>query len=797
MIQTHVYMDFLHQFVSETLIYALGWTVLHSLWQGLLIALVMVLLFQALENKSAKLRYEVASFALFLVFISSLCTFFVLYDAIDQQSIQGQLQGDWMMILQGESSTGFLQHTIQQSMDYFNQYLPMIVSAWFMGAFFFSLRLIGGLAYVQHLKYNDNDLLPAFWQKQMNELAYQLRLEKKVDLLESALVKVPLVIGFFKPAILMPLGAINSLSEKEVEAILAHELAHIYRNDFLLNILFSFIEILFYYHPAVWWISANVRLERENCCDDIAVRLCGNSLTYAKALVKLQEMNRNQIVPSFAMPFSGRKNQLLNRVQRILNQSQNRSNIMEKMTATGLLVFILAFLSISAKTPIDPPQNQTVDLIRQNINLPTNAEVFLLPNDDEIIAQITQEGFHATSDTLPQKKNKQRIIKTEDDQTIDLTLENGKIQQLIIDGETIPESELPEYEALVAETMEEFSNITPAPPAPPRPPAPIMNNGRFAPPTPPAPAMDNRRFAPPAPPAPPKPPRFSDSNTTTFNSWNSNKTVTTRSGDDGETIIVIEGQGKEPMEIVVQSNNEAVIIDGQSIQSGDTIIIPNYRFPLIEDELKGLFPADIVTTKDGSFFSSSFSIEDWAPIDLKELMEQLTATQKELAQSFPQLLESTKDLKKLERAHLKEFLQSQKSDFKEFQEQIRELKHEQKEKLEEQSFLRQDLEEMSEQKQNLFEELEEAKRHIHAELFSDKHQGYFNSKVNRLFEDALVNDGLITDRGNYSFKLTNKSLKINGKKQSKDLHKKYKQFYKSVTGAELTKKSTLEVKRRN
>ena len=133
----------------------------------------------------------------------------------------------------------------------------------------------------------------------------RIPLRRKVLLLESALVKVPMVIGYFKPMILMPLGAVNNLSAQEVEAILAHELAHVWRNDYLLNILFSFIEVLFYYHPAVWFISANIRSERENCADDLAIQLCGNSLTYAKALVSLQKLN--PAVPAFAMPFFGLK----------------------------------------------------------------------------------------------------------------------------------------------------------------------------------------------------------------------------------------------------------------------------------------------------------------------------------------------------------------------------------------------------------------------------------------------------------------------------------------------------------
>ena len=146
-------------------------------------------------------------------------------------------------------------------------------------------------------------------------------MKKTVRFVESGLAKTPMVIGYLKPIILFPLGTVNQLTQQEVEAVLAHELAHIYRNDYLLNIIQSFIEIIFYYHPAVWWISANIRTERENCCDDIAVKICGSSITYVKALVILDEI---QPTPNLAMLFSSdSKNQLLNRVKRILNQPQN------------------------------------------------------------------------------------------------------------------------------------------------------------------------------------------------------------------------------------------------------------------------------------------------------------------------------------------------------------------------------------------------------------------------------------------------------------------------------------------
>ena len=165
-----------------------------------------------------------------------------------------------------------------------------------MGMVFFLLRLLGGLIFIQELKIQQHQPLSSKWQTTFQKIHAKFPMKKTVRFVESGLAKTPMVIGYLKPIILFPLGTVNQLTQQEVEAVLAHELAHIYRNDYLLNIIQSFIEIIFYYHPAVWWISANIRTERENCCDDIAVKICGSSITYVKALVILDEI---QPTPNF------------------------------------------------------------------------------------------------------------------------------------------------------------------------------------------------------------------------------------------------------------------------------------------------------------------------------------------------------------------------------------------------------------------------------------------------------------------------------------------------------------------
>lgn len=290
---------------SNDLTYALGWTVLHSLWQALIIAVLVGVLNLGFKQQAAKYRYATYYVGLLAILLLSGITFMDLYQLGSDSNLQN------VILISGATITDLQYLTIEspnsvvaQIIHFFDQNMPVIVQVWLMGMVFFFIRLMGGVSYIEYLKRNEQYAVPEEWQQRLAYLRHQIPVEKAVNLVESTLVKMPMVIGHLKPMILLPFGTINQLPPKELEAILAHELAHIARNDYMLNLLQSVIEVLFYYNPAVWWLSANARHERENCCDDMAVALCGSSLTYAKALVSLQEVQQNP--PMLAMPLSGK-----------------------------------------------------------------------------------------------------------------------------------------------------------------------------------------------------------------------------------------------------------------------------------------------------------------------------------------------------------------------------------------------------------------------------------------------------------------------------------------------------------
>ena len=190
-------------------------------------------------------------------------------------------------------------------------------------------------------------------------------------MLESAIVQVPVVVGFLKPTILVPLGLLTGLSPAQVESILIHELAHIRRKDYFFNLLQRFIDVLFFFNPAILWISALIRSERENCCDDIAINEVKSKKQFVQALVSFYEYNHS--APSYALQFAGRKHGLVNRVRRIVNNNNQTLNPAEKIIlGCSLLIFAVICLSISkGEAAIRTKQAQQIVLAyRANDTIP-------------------------------------------------------------------------------------------------------------------------------------------------------------------------------------------------------------------------------------------------------------------------------------------------------------------------------------------------------------------------------------------------------------------------------------------
>ena len=168
--------------------------------------------------------------------------------------------------------------------------MPWLVSGWLAGVLLLSLRLLGGWWSTRVLRVVDVSPVPDWCRAQLTALSARMRIARPVAIVSSIRISVPVIVGHVKPVIVLPAAALSGLSASQLEAILAHELAHVRRHDYLVNLAQTVIETLLFYHPAVWWVSRQVRVTREHCCDDLAVTVCRSRQEYVHALLDLEEL---------------------------------------------------------------------------------------------------------------------------------------------------------------------------------------------------------------------------------------------------------------------------------------------------------------------------------------------------------------------------------------------------------------------------------------------------------------------------------------------------------------------------
>jgi beta-lactamase regulating signal transducer with metallopeptidase domain len=308
---------------------AIGWALLHFLWQGTLVAFLTATTLVVLRRSAADVRYVVSAVALSVMLTLPAVTAVQMWrSSADSPAMSAGLKAGTAGIgsadLQVSPAAGspFIGSAGLQAGQTRNArlnfpvdpWLPVIVLTWLCGVVVLSLRLISGWLWVQRMKTHGTQPARDGWQVIAARLARRLHITRGVTLLESRHVDVPTVIGWIRPVILLPMTALSGLAPHQLEAILAHELAHIRRHDYMVNLLQTLVETLLFYHPAVWWLSRRIRMERENCCDDLAVSLCGDPFLYAQALADLEERRGGR--PELALAATG--GSLLQRVRRLL-----------------------------------------------------------------------------------------------------------------------------------------------------------------------------------------------------------------------------------------------------------------------------------------------------------------------------------------------------------------------------------------------------------------------------------------------------------------------------------------------
>ena len=321
----------------------------HSIWQGMLFTIITTVVLILTRRSRAALRYSIIFFLFFLLSGIFALTFIWQWNIMSSEGA-GSLNGPltFSTILFHFDGLKSLESLFT---DYVSANAPLIVMLWLIIFSFKCFRMAGALIYNERLRSQRVYSAPAYWTDRIELLARQLQLKKVVQLLESEIIKMPVVIGHLKPVILIPLGLLSHLPPAQIEAVLLHELAHIRRSDYIVNFLQHIMEMLFFFNPGLLWISSLLREERENCCDDMALSQTKNKKQFIQALVRFKEL---ALYPApYAPAFPGKRNQLLQRVTRLIHNRNKPLNLPEKIFFAGSLI-LLSLIAVSAAntTPV-------------------------------------------------------------------------------------------------------------------------------------------------------------------------------------------------------------------------------------------------------------------------------------------------------------------------------------------------------------------------------------------------------------------------------------------------------------
>jgi beta-lactamase regulating signal transducer with metallopeptidase domain len=336
-------MSSMEMLFRQPLIQALGWALVHFLWQGALIAMLLGGVNLLLRKAGASVRHAAACASMLAMLAAGVGTF--LWLVFHGEAFGSTSVGALVSVLPTTLAGGALAAGVISSQPAFrmeqwlDSHLAWLVCVWAAGVMMLSLRTAGGWIFAQTLKRDGTRPAETAWQQVLGRLANRLGVARRIALYDSTVARVPTVIGWLRPVILLPVSALAGLTPQMMEAILAHELAHIRRHDYLVNMLQTAIETLLFYHPAVWWVGKKIRQERENCCDDLAVAACGDPLTYARALTELEQIRGVPL--DLAMAATG--GSLLARIRRLVGVRQPISS-----TPSTWLAGIVALLTLSA-----------------------------------------------------------------------------------------------------------------------------------------------------------------------------------------------------------------------------------------------------------------------------------------------------------------------------------------------------------------------------------------------------------------------------------------------------------------
>lgn len=441
-----------HAIADHPVTHSFGWTLLHFTWQATIVAVGIAIVLQALKHSSSQFRYLVSFIGLLAIAVLPIAT--LSYQLADQYLVQSKREtigfsnsigleqrpinsgldlpiGDFPVAPADSAlaaSTGIQSGPVTGQFnplgaDLLRSGLPWLVGLWGGGVCLLSLRLLLGLRQIRGWRESAQEVTQKHILDQFEQLKKLVKVHVPVRLLEAADAVGPAVISWAKPAILVPTGMLTSMTASELESILAHELAHVYRHDYLANLLQALVETVLFYHPCVWWLSQRVRMERENCCDDMAIAICGNRVAYVRTLVRLEEIRCGNLQTSVAATGGS----MVDRIRRIVESEPNRSASPWPAGVIALAAVGCAFLfaiapSFAGASPNtvgrgkSPNANPSSQGVQQDISLTNKASTLVGPKatiEPSAALNQTPDNFASmTVTTSPAEQTPSRMDRT-------------------------------------------------------------------------------------------------------------------------------------------------------------------------------------------------------------------------------------------------------------------------------------------------------------------------------------------------------------------------------------------------
>ncbi|ACU63611.1 M56 family metallopeptidase [Chitinophaga pinensis] len=335
---------------TADVIQAFGWALLHSFWQAFFIFACLRLVLFLWPQAGSSIKYNLSYISLAGIFTWFSVTLWQQIEGVRRVHAAAQFMIETGIRQSSAVEVPVIYKSQSQLTTLFptlEMWFPVLVAIYVAGVAVMTIKLSADLVQLQQIRKKQVFPIDEVWEKHMTKLKSQLRIPRKVKLLISQYIQVPVMIGFLKPVILLPVAMFNNLTAEQLEAILLHELAHIKRNDYLLNIFQSIVETILFFNPFIWWISKNIRLEREHCCDDLVLKNQVQPLHYAKALVALEEYRLT--VNSLAMAAADNKQHLFHRIKRIMEMKTKNINYTQKLLA--VMIIAVGLVSIAWLNP--------------------------------------------------------------------------------------------------------------------------------------------------------------------------------------------------------------------------------------------------------------------------------------------------------------------------------------------------------------------------------------------------------------------------------------------------------------